>query len=224
MKIVFADQGWDDFTYWVDHDKKIGKRIIRLGDTDERELDIRIVAATNRDLDIEVAEGRFRSDLLFRLNAAAVVILPLRERRREIPVLARAFLAATGKSLEIGDGAMRVLAEYRWPGNVRELKNAIEFAAVVAEGAVEPWHLPARIYAEESRASAAGSTAAESAAEAPVKFRPVAEEVEELEQRRMLEALEQCGGVQTRAADLIGMPRRTFTTKLRKYGIKPTGA
>jgi DNA-binding NtrC family response regulator len=205
------------------------KRITRLGDVRDREVDFRVVAATNRDLEAEVAAGRFRRDLLFRLGAAIVELPPLRHRPREISILARLFLAQacarSGRApLELSEAALVRLGAYGFPGNVRELKNAMDYAAATAEGtAVEPWALPDRV---TGRARAAPPAAAESGAapgpagsEAEHRFRPLAEEVRDLERTRMVEALEATGGVQTRAAELLEMPIRTFSFKLKQYGL-----
>ncbi|WP_437925264.1 sigma 54-interacting transcriptional regulator [Sorangium sp. So ce291] len=213
------------------------KRITRLGDVREREVDFRVVAATNRDLEAENRAGRFREDLLFRLSTAVVELPPLRHRPREVPILARLFLAEArargGKApVELSEAALSTLAAHAFPGNVRELKNAMEFAAATAEGeVVELWNLPDRIAGRGPAAPAgegapAGGRAPSSPPGAPSsppgpppRFRPIAEELKELERRRMQEALETTGGVQTRAAELIGMPTRTFVFKLKQYGL-----
>jgi two-component system, NtrC family, response regulator AtoC len=199
------------------------KRITRLGDVREREVDFRIVAATNRDLEAESRAGRFREDLLFRLSTAVVALPPLRHRPREVPLLSRLFLAAAraraGKTpLELSEAVLARLATYPFPGNVRELKNAMEYAAAIAEGdVVELWSLPDRIAGPGASATPA---AGEHASQPPPRFRPVVEELKELERTRMREALAVTGGVQTRAAELIGMPTRTFVFKLKQYGIE----
>jgi two-component system, NtrC family, response regulator AtoC len=209
------------------------KRVIRLGDVREREIDIRIVAATNRDLQGEVAAGRFRQDLFFRLSGAKVWLPPLRDRKRELPLLAQAFLRAACASvgrptMAISSGAMHVLANYRWPGNVRELKSVMEYvAAAVSEEALQPWHLES-IGGEAARkgrvippSGATATTAAPGtvAADAP-QFRPIDEELQDFEKGRMLAALQASAGNQTRAADLIKMPLRAFVAKLKQYGIQ----
>jgi two-component system, NtrC family, response regulator AtoC len=200
------------------------KRITRLGDVREREIDIRIVAATNRSLEEEVKAGRFRQDLFFRLGAATVVLPPLRDRPREIPMLARRFLeeacARSGREPPaLSVATMQKLTAHAWPGNVRELRNTMEYlAATVSEDTIEPWHLPERIAAVEV-------DEAEAQRDAPAgkvgSFRPLADEVRELEQLRMCQALEAAGGVQVRAAALIGMPLRTFAMKVKQHGITP---
>jgi DNA-binding NtrC family response regulator len=204
------------------------RRVMRLGDVKEREVDVRIVAATNRSLEDEVKAGRFRQDLYFRLCAASVYLPPLRERPREITALAQRFLddacARAGRPrVTISAPAFRRLASYPWPGNVRELKNVMEVAAAtVLDATLEPADLPPRFGgAEESEAPAAVPTAAPESERPAVSasFRPLADELAELERRRIAEALAASGGVQTRAAELIGMPRRTFLMKLKKYRL-----
>jgi two-component system, NtrC family, response regulator AtoC len=205
------------------------KRITRVGDVRERPIDIRLVAATHRDLELEVKEGRFRQDLYFRLSAATVVLPPLRERPREIPLLARSFLAQACKALgrremTMAADTLQVLSRYGWPGNVRELRNLMDYAAAaVPEDVLEPHHLPARVTGsaskEESEPSASPAPEALPAAGAPRSFQPLAEEIRELERRRMEEALQAADGVQSRAAALIGMPIRTFSFKLKQLGI-----
>jgi DNA-binding NtrC family response regulator len=204
------------------------RRIQRLGGLKEHAIDIRVVAATNRDLEAEVRAGRFREDLYFRLGAAKVNLPPLRARPRDLALLARLFLdearrAAEQAPMSLSAAAMEALTSYRWPGNVRELKNEMRVvAATVSDTVVEPWHLPERICAAPPAAAAVAVSAivAEDAAGAPARFRPIADELRELERRRMDEALAATGGVQTRAAELIGMPIRTFSMKLRQYGLE----
>lgn len=132
------------------------KKLLRIGDVRERTVDVRIVAATHRDLAQEVSRGRFREDLHFRLNGAVLTLPPLRDRPRELPLLARRFLAdacerAGRQHLFIAPATMELLMRYRWPGNVRELRNAMEYAATVAtELVLAPEHLPQTLRANES--------------------------------------------------------------------------
>jgi two-component system, NtrC family, response regulator AtoC len=210
----------------------------KLGSNKRINVDVRVVAATNRDLEAESRAGRFRQDLLFRLSAAVVELPPLRHRPREVPVLARLFVAEAcaraGRPVsELSEATLQRLASYAWPGNVRELKNTVDFAVATADGAsIEPWNLPDRVAgraappaspASPNKAASEPAVAPEgkalSPAAAPRRFQPIAEELRELERTRMLEALEETGWVQTRAAELIGMPTRTFTFKLKQYGI-----
>jgi DNA-binding NtrC family response regulator len=205
------------------------RKITRLGDVREREIDIRIVAATNRNLKDEIAAGRFREDLFFRLSAATVILPPLRERPREIPVLSRAFLERACGRLRrevpaLSPATLARLGAHAWPGNVRELRNVVDYVAATAgEATVEPWHLPEGMLGEAAPvATAVGASApVQAAVPGPGQgFRPLAEELKSLEQQRMNEALAAAGGVQTRAAELIGMPLRTFVWKLKQYGLR----
>jgi two-component system, NtrC family, response regulator AtoC len=212
------------------------QRVTRLGSVRERAVDIRVVAATSCDLAHETATGRFRQDLYFRLNGATVVLPPLRARRREIPALAQHFLVAArpcadGEPITISSAAMQRLIAHPWPGNIRELKHTMEYAAALVDGhRVEPWHLPAAMAqaltpAAQARMGAARpmvapARVAPAIAPAAASFQPIAEERRALERRRMAEALRATGGVQRRAAELIGMPLRTFTCKLTQYGLR----
>ncbi len=199
------------------------KRLTRVGDTHEREVDVRVVAATHRDLSAEVKAGRFREDLFFRLSGATVWVPPLRDRPRELPLLARRFLdqacQESGRSaLVLTPGALVRLAAHRWPGNVRELKNVMAYlAATVSEGAVEAWQVSARL--DAPTAAPPSTPAAPSSTPLARAFRPLADEVRELEERRMLEALDACEWNQTRAAAAIGMPLRTFVTRFKQFDL-----
>ncbi|MFL5416079.1 MAG: sigma 54-interacting transcriptional regulator [Myxococcales bacterium] len=192
------------------------RRISRLGSSEEREIDVRLVAATNRSLEGEIKAGRFRQDLFFRLSAATVSIPPLRSRPQDLLLLARRFLeqacAALGKPVPaIAPATLRLLGEHGWPGNVRELKNAMDYlAATVTEPVLEPGSLPPSIVS--------GRPIEEPKTEAPL-LGDLYEEIRQLEKRRISEALEAAGGVQVKAAELIGMPLRTFAGKVRLYGL-----
>jgi DNA-binding NtrC family response regulator/pSer/pThr/pTyr-binding forkhead associated (FHA) protein len=189
-------------------------RLRRLGDVKERAVDVRVLAATHRDLLAEANEGRFRLDLYYRLSAATVWIPPLRDRLAELPLLAQAFLdeacRVAGREMKTLAPATRAaLVAYRFPGNVRELKNMMHFvAATCPDRVVGPDRLPRLATPAEPE------MAAEDA--------PFADKMRELEKRRMAEALAACEGNQTRAAAMIGMPRRTFVTKVRVYGLGRT--
>jgi DNA-binding NtrC family response regulator len=200
------------------------KTVTRLGESRERPIDARVVAATNRSLVDEAATSRFRQDLYFRLSGATVIVPPLRDRRCEIPLLARALLAeACARTqrapMTFTPEAMQVLLAYPWPGNVRELRNTVEYVMVAApDDHVEPSDLPEHL----------GGTASPpigllvpqlAAVETKNTFRPLAEELRELERQRMSEALAAAGGVKTRAAQLIDMPIRTFTLRLKQHKL-----
>jgi transcriptional regulator with GAF, ATPase, and Fis domain len=224
------------------------KRVTRLGGVSERSIDIRIVAATNRDLATEVKNGGFRQDLFYRLSGATVWIPPLRDRQRELPILAQLFLDEACTRLgrppmELADDAMRVLAAYEWPGNVRELKNVIDFvAAAHADSVIEPRHLLPKLgpqtgagadqtspgmlalggwpLGQEVRAPTTSELGVSEETPPPQSFRPLDEELRDLEKRRMAQALEAANGNQTQAAKLIGMPLRTFQAKVKQHGLR----
>ncbi|MBD3347690.1 MAG: response regulator, partial [Candidatus Eisenbacteria bacterium] len=130
----------------------------RVGGTSDTEVDVRVLAATNKDLETEIREGRFRDDLYYRLNVVTITIPPLRERTEDVPVLARHFLMKQsrpgGKPKKMSPRAMRLAMEYDWPGNVRELENVIQRAVVLSRGeTIFPEHLPAKIQALGSGAA-----------------------------------------------------------------------
>ena len=199
------------------------RRVQRLGEVHEREADVRLVAATNRDLRAEVEAGRFRQDLYFRVGATTVLIPPLRDRRSEIPLLSQAFLVdacqRAGRSpMTIAPATLQRLFAHEWPGNIRELRNAIEYAVAMGSDAVlEPWMLPEALQAP---AHAPAEAASDPPPGSGRRFRPLAEEIREIERRRIAEALEATGGVQKEAAALLQMPIRTFIVKLEQYGLK----
>jgi two-component system, NtrC family, response regulator AtoC len=214
--------------------------LIRVGEVKPKKIDIRIVAATNRDLQKEIEDGRFRSDLYFRLGAARLEIPPLRERPRDLAVLVTSMLADACRRLdrpplELSISAAVALYRHDWPGNIRELRHVVEYAAAaVADNGTEValWHLPKELAAtarrERDTGSRDGGAAIAASAAAPVPspggpntFRPIADEVRDLERSRMIAALRAANGVQNRAAELIEMPLRTFVTKLKRYAIAP---
>ena len=212
-------------------------RMLPVGATREREVDLRIVAATNRDLEAEIRAGRFRQDLFYRLCAATVVLPPLRERQREIALLAVDFLnsacaRARRTPLRLADATLQLLLNHTWPGNVRELRNLMDYAAVaVLQDEVRPEHLPGRIRSPEPPPIQAPlltpapvppvpASAPPSAADA-TSWPNIADEVAALEKKRIAQALEHSDGNQRRAAALIGMPLRTFVSKIEQYGLRP---
>jgi DNA-binding NtrC family response regulator/pSer/pThr/pTyr-binding forkhead associated (FHA) protein len=199
-------------------------RVTRVGDVREREVDVRIVAATNRDLEADVVTGRFRRDLFFRLSAATLYLPPLRQRPYELPLLASAFLEEACRhngrgTMRISDGAMSVLLAHSWPGNIRELKNLMQYvAAAFAAEVVLAEHVSERL--GRARPSLMPRTEPAPPSDPP-RFRPIADELRELEITRIREALEATGGNQTRAASLLAMPVRTFFGKAKLYGLTP---
>ena len=197
------------------------RRFTRVGSVAEKPIDVRVVAATNRDLLAEVEAARFRRDLYFRLNAAAIWLPPLRDRPREIPLLAQSFLDAArrGKAASLTDEALRRLAAYLWPGNIRELKNCMDFLGAAVPGdTIDAGQVEAYLQRQGGAPNAPMEEAVPAAEPLP-SFRPIKDEVRELERRRMIEALRAARGNQTLAAALIEMPLRTFVAKLRQFDI-----
>ena len=180
----------------------------RVGGNETLKVDVRILAASNRDLKQQIEAGKFREDLYYRLNVVSIAIPPLRERKGDIPALAAFFLRRyaeeNGKKLEgFSDEALADLSSHPWPGNVRELENAIERAVVLADGArVERRHLPtsvARIPEGETAPKIPGSSIAD------------------LEKWAILRTLEACGGSTSRAATILGISARKIQYKLHEY-------
>jgi len=199
-------------------------RVTRVGDTREREVDVRIVAATNRDLEADVAAGRFRRDLYFRLSAATLALPPLRQRPHELPLLAAAFLdeacRRTGRrAIQISEGASQALLAHAWPGNVRELKNLMQYvAATMSVDELLADHVTERL---ARLPPSVAPPVAPALPPIPPQFRPLADELRELELTRIREALAAARGNQTRAAALLAMPVRTFFEKVKQYGLTP---
>ncbi|MFB6231083.1 MAG: sigma 54-interacting transcriptional regulator, partial [Salinibacter sp.] len=178
--------------------------VTRLGETEPRPVDVRIVAATHRNLDEEVEADRFRQDLLYRIRIARVSLPPLRNRRSDLPLLVRTFLreirARTGAEVDqVGDDALRRLLDYDWPGNVRELRNALEAALIRASDEVlRVEDLPPEIRETSSSQSRSSDDEAE----------------------RIRAALEQTNGNRTEAAELLGISRATLYRRLDEYDIE----
>ncbi len=198
------------------------KKVMRVGGHKEIEVDVRVIAATHRDLEAMVEAGRFRQDLLYRLNTMTLRIPPLRERVDEIKLLAERFLkeasAKAGAGVKSIDAkALEALEAYGWPGNVRELRNVIERAVVLAEGkAIKPEDLTERVR---------GGTRAQTQAEPEVDAgddasRDYRERVRKFETELILRALHKANGNQTEAAKALNLPLRTLVHKIQTYGIK----
>lgn len=186
------------------------KTFERVGGTESIKVDVRMIVATNRDLDVEVQEGRFREDLYYRLNVIPVTLPALRERREDIPLLADYFLKKISErnSKNIRGFSPKVvdlLMRSRWRGNIRELENVVERALIMARGEyIQPEDLPANIQDQESMESI-GVTPG----------RPLSE----VEKEAITQTLRLTGGNRTEAAKLLGISRRTLQYKLKEYGI-----
>jgi two-component system response regulator PilR (NtrC family) len=207
------------------------RRFRRLGGTDEVQADIRVIAATNQDLQKLVAEGRFREDLFYRINVIAIHLPPLRERPEDVTLLAEHFLARYSARMEkpirtISPDAMQLLAAYHWPGNVRELENVIERAVALEHTPVVlAESLPAYVRGSASAVAAPRAWAAGEGAPAAASLPDLGEgfdleaQGEEFYRYYMSLALERAGGVQTKAAELLGMSFRSFRYYAKKLNI-----
>jgi transcriptional regulator with PAS, ATPase and Fis domain len=187
------------------------KEFDRVGGSQTISVDVRIIAATNKNLAGLVKTGIFREDLFYRLNVFNIHLPALRDRREDIPMLTDHFLGLSGKSAGFSSTAMELLLSVRWPGNVRELQNVVERAAIMAEeGIIEPGHLPAGLFGELPPAFASG-TADET--------RPLDDQLAEMEKGMILEALNRAGGIQSRAAQTLGINQRSLWHRIKKYNI-----
>jgi len=177
----------------------------RVGGTRAMSVDVRLIAATNRDLRGLIGSGGFREDLFYRLNVITITIPPLRERAEDVPELARHFLRVCSRrgacpARDFSPAALLALSSYAWPGNVRELQNVVERAVILCDGELlEPEDLGMTAAAAPER-GAAGS-------------------LEEIERGHILRVLREAGGNQSRASQLLGIDRKTLYLKLRKYGL-----
>jgi two-component system response regulator PilR (NtrC family) len=194
-----------------------------VGGTNEIAIDVRVIAATNRDLDKEVSDGRFREDLYYRLSVIPVRVPPLRERREDVPLLVNHFLKkyapAAGKSISrVNAQSLALLCGYEWPGNVRQLENTIERSVALETGE----ELRAELPAERPKARAAAASAGGGAI-SPGSVLPDGVDMEkyvaDIERSLLLSALSQSNGVQTRAADLLKISYRSFRHLMKKYDL-----
>jgi transcriptional regulator with PAS, ATPase and Fis domain len=212
------------------------RTVLRVGGLKPRRIDVRFIAATNRELDAEVARGAFRQDLFFRLNGATLVIPPLRERLGEVPELVESFRRQAASQLGhatvpgISAEALATLQQYSWPGNIRELRNVIERAVLLCgAGPILPSHLPlekmrvtfsmvspAALPPPAPRPSAPPDP---SEVPTPALLRRGAQLTPEAERAQIEEALLACGGNQTRAAQRLGIGRRTLINRLEEFGL-----
>ena len=194
----------------------------RLGGTEEVDADIRVIAATNRDLSKMVAEGTFREDLFYRINVIPIRLPALRERTEDIPLLADHFVLRFAKEMGktitgISGGAIACLQAYGWPGNIRELENAIERAVALER--------TPSILVESLPEQVRGAAAAVTSAAAPTENFPdngfdLEQHVQHIEREYIAEALKRAGGVKVKAAELLGMSFRSFRYYMKKYDLK----
>jgi DNA-binding NtrC family response regulator len=194
--------------------------IRRVGASKAIQVDARILAATNRNLDQDVKAGKFREDLFYRLSVVTLRVPALKERRTDIPMLAEHFLATviereTRAPLTLSEETVRTLVAYGWPGNVRELESAIEYAVLHARGhEIVPEDLPEKLQSAQVRAAARSPLSA--------LFEDLPS-LDELERRYLLYILEVAGGNRTRAAEILRVDRRTLYRMIERYGIDNNG-
>jgi DNA-binding NtrC family response regulator len=214
---LFLDEiGEIDSTLQVKLLRFLGERTFeRVGSNKTLTADVRLITATNKDLEEQVKAGKFREDLFFRLHGLEIKLPPLRERKEDIPLLAKAFLSefAVENNKQVSDfipDAFEALMTYPWPGNVRELRTAVESAVVLARGErVSLRDLPATVRAAEAEAGSPG------------KLPPPGDlTVTEAEKRLIIRALKECDGNRTLAAEKLGMSRRTLHRKLHLYHLE----
>jgi len=198
-----------------------------LGGRDTIKVDVRLIAATNRDLVQMVRDGEFREDLYYRLAVLPVHLPPLRDRREDVPALVRRFLAELPKEqgrVRIAPEALERLVAYPWPGNVRELQNELRRAAVVCDGVILAAHLSPHV--REGRAEAGASPTADATLPAE-RGTTLPDMVRDLEVREIQRAFARAQGNKSRAAELLGLSRFALQRKLDKYALdgegRPTG-
>lgn len=224
---IFLDEiGEMTLTMQVKLLRVLQERSVRpVGGTDEIAIDVRVIAATNRDLERQVAENTFREDLYYRLSVIPVTVPPLRDRREDVALLVNHFLRkyapGAGKSIaRVSADSLSALASYEWPGNVRQLENTIERAVALGTGEELQVELPAE--RPRARAAAAG-VGAEPVSVAPEGMLPEGMDMEkyvaDIERSLLKSALAQSNGVQARAADVLKISYRSFRHLMKKYDL-----
>ncbi|MFC1798554.1 sigma 54-interacting transcriptional regulator [Thermodesulfobacteriota bacterium] len=206
----------------------------RVGGLDTIKVDVRFVAATNKELSRMVTEETFREDLFFRLNVFSINLPPLRDRREDIPILVERFMERNGQNIQIASESMQILTVYDWPGNVRELKNAIESATVLANDLIEPLHLPAIINQGWRKGSMDDVSAGDQMDDAlekrmhtfgawekldVPKTGDIDQRLQQLEKDLIIEALKKASGVQVAAAKYLGIKERSLWHRIKKFKI-----
>ncbi|HMB68903.1 MAG TPA: sigma-54 dependent transcriptional regulator, partial [bacterium] len=195
------------------------REIIPVGGQKPVKVDVRVVAATNADLEREVERGTFRPDLFYRLNVIPVTLPPLRERREDIPLLVEHFLGhycrvSERPLMEVSTEAMQALGRYSWPGNVRELENVIERGVILEEGPrLTPESLPERVLSRADDVRP-GGLASDGGAD-------LCGTLEDVERDHMMRVLEVTGWQKKRASDILGINSSTLYRKIQRYGLEP---
>ena len=187
------------------------KEFERVGGNQTIHVDVRFIAATNKNLTEMVKQGTFREDLFYRLNVFSIHLPPLRERKEDIPLLAGHFIAGTENPVKLSPESMQILTAYSWPGNIRELQNTLERAAVLTDsGVIEPNHLALQINGDLPQQVLQNAESAPSSIDA---------RLEEIEKGLIIEALNRSGGVQVKAAEILGINQRSLWHRIKKLGI-----
>jgi DNA-binding NtrC family response regulator len=194
--------------------------IRRVGSNRTQQVDVRVVAASNRDVEGEVKGGRFRQDLFYRLNAVSIVLPPLRERREDILPLAKSFaeqVYSLNPAVNFAPEALALLECYLWPGNIRELENAVVRAAAMCDGTIRVQDLPERVrnYLAETTAPNMAAEKSEQKAEAPQQWSSLAE----VEGRYVAQVLEHTRGNKQAAARLLAVDRKTLDRMIKRHHI-----
>ena len=185
----------------------------RVGGTKPIKVDVRFIAATNKNLENMVKEGRFREDLFFRLNVFTILLPPLKERKEDIPLIVERFLMDSPNKLGVNSAALQLLIGYAWPGNIRELQNTVERAAVMTDsGEIETQHLPETI----TRGFSGGIITRR---EEDGDIASIDDQIKEIEKGMIVEALKKTNGVQIKAAELLGINQRSLWHRVKKYAI-----
>jgi len=189
------------------------KEFDRVGGTKQINVDVRFIAATNKNLENMVKEGRFREDLYFRLNVFTIFLPPLKERKEDIPFIVERLLEDAPTQLGVNSAALQLLIGYNWPGNIRELQNTIERAAVMTEsGEIETEHLPESVNMGFTGGSLKPS-------EEGGTTTSIDEQIKEIEKGIIIEALKKTNGVQIKAAEMLGINQRSLWHRVKKYDI-----
>jgi transcriptional regulator with GAF, ATPase, and Fis domain len=199
--------------------------ISRVGGEKTIAVDVRVLAATNKDLEREVRDGRFREDLYFRLNVVPIVSPPLRDRRQDIPLLARGFLREFSlenglREKPIDEGVLEALAERPWPGNVRELRNVVERMAILSGDRITLDDLPEEGVLSEGRRESASSSDLPSKVDEAGERLTLRDYRSRAEKNYIMETLDEVGWNISRAATILGVERTNLHKKMRSYGIR----
>ncbi|HCY85279.1 MAG TPA: sigma-54-dependent Fis family transcriptional regulator, partial [Desulfobacteraceae bacterium] len=213
------------------------RMIQRVGENRSIPIDVRIITATNKDLEALIAQGKFREDLYFRINVFPLTCPPLRDRRDDITLIIQHFITVhaekTGKNiLGFTPEAMRLMAAYHWPGNIRELRNTVEYAFVLARGkAIRPDHLPEKIQKAAVPVTPQVTVSGQHPESAPVtevkdsgatRDGTTTLMVKNHERRQLIDALHKAQGNQTKAAEILGVSRVTVWKRMKKHKVRIT--